>query len=116
MNAGYGQPFRPFALPDGRVVVPPEYGAWGQMIQRTTNPKNKDWDLYGGRGITVCMAWRCSFDKFLFDVGPKPEPHHEYCLDRLDNSRGYEPGNVAWVTWSESNRNRRPWKIKKQAA
>src|SRR5262245_25860846 len=36
----------------------PEYEAWLALIQRCTNPKNPRWKDYGGRGITVCDAWR----------------------------------------------------------
>lgn len=33
-----------------------------------------------------------------------------YWIDRIDNTKGYEPGNVRWVTPTESakNRKRRP--------
>jgi len=42
----------------------------------------------------------------LFDlIGPRPSPAHS--LDRIDNSRGYVPGNLRWATAREQNRNRR---------
>lgn len=31
-----------------------------------------------------------------------------YSIDRIDNSKGYEPGNCKWSTATEQNRNRRP--------
>ena len=82
-----------------------EYRAWSAMIQRCTNPKAHNWRYYGGMGIGVCDAWLHSFAAFLRDVGSAPEG----CwLDRIDNSKGYEPGNVRWATTAQSARNRRP--------
>lgn len=46
-----------------------------------------------------------SFEAFYCDVGPCPGP--EYTLDRIDNDRNYEPGNVRWATRAEQQRNKR---------
>lgn len=73
------------------------------MIQRCTNPNNPAWRLYGGRGITVCARWR-DFPAFLADMGERP---NGLTLDRIDNDRGYEPGNCRWATWSEQRSNQR---------
>ncbi len=83
----------------------PEYRAWVGMKARCLNPRNTHYRNYGGRGITVCAAWRDSFVTFLEHVGPRQSEGHE--LDRIDNERGYEPGNVRWVTPAENLRNRR---------
>jgi hypothetical protein len=52
----------------------------------------------------LCERWQ-DVEAFVADVGVKPSPDHE--IDRIDNSRGYEPGNVRWVTRSRNDRNRR---------
>jgi hypothetical protein len=53
----------------------------------------------------VCAKWRWSFSAFLDDVGRAPSKKHT--LDRIDNGKGYEPGNVRWATQKEQNRNKR---------
>jgi hypothetical protein len=52
----------------------------------------------------MCPEWRASFLVFLRDMGPRPSPKHS--IDRIDNGKGYEPGNVRWATWSEQMSNR----------
>lgn len=82
-----------------------EYRAWQQMRLRCLNPEHHNYPDYGGRGITVCDEWRHDPRPFFEHIGPKPTPQHE--LDRIDNDRGYEPGNVRWVTREVNSRNRR---------
>lgn len=52
----------------------------------------------------MCDEWLDSFENFLAALGPRPEGG---TLDRLDNSKGYEPDNCAWRTHTEQMRNRR---------
>jgi hypothetical protein len=68
---------------------------------RSKHPYFKD---YGGRGITVCGAWRRSFLAFYAHMGNCPEG---LSLDRIDNEGNYEPGNCKWSTALEQTRNRR---------
>jgi hypothetical protein len=83
----------------------PEYTAWAAMIQRCENPKNPGFPNWGGRGIRVCSRWRKSFAAFLADVGSRPDPH--FSLERINNERGYYPGNVKWQPRREQTRNTR---------
>lgn len=87
----------------------PEYLAWGSIIQRCTNPKNENYATYGGRGISVCAEWRASYEAFLADVGRRPSAEHS--IDRIDNDRGYEPGNVRWATSGVQARNTRSTRL-----
>ena len=73
---------------------------------RTNHPQYQD---YGGRGITVDPEFACpvtGFVAFLADVGKKPHP--SLTLERKCNDRGYEPGNLEWVSRSDNQKNRRP--------
>ncbi len=78
------------------------------MKTRCYNTKYRDYAHWGGRGITVCDAWRDDFAAFFAHVGVRPSRGHS--IDRIDNERGYEPGNVRWATYSQQNNNRRPFK------
>lgn len=83
----------------------PERDVWDNIIQRCTNPKNPNYKYYGDRGISICPAWRESFDVFLRDVGKRPSP--ELTLERVNNDGNYEPGNCIWDTFENQQFNRR---------
>lgn len=83
----------------------PEYTAWKGIVRRCTNPRFPGYRNYGARGITVCDEWRDDFPAFLAHVGPRPSPKHS--IDRIDNAKGYEPGNVRWATQTEQMLNTR---------
>lgn len=83
-----------------------EYLRWESMIRRCHNPRQQSYRFYGARGVAVCDDWRGSggFERFLAHIGPCPGK--AYSVDRIDNARGYEPGNVRWATQAEQQRNR----------
>ena len=81
-----------------------EYGVWKHIRQRCTNKNDKDFNNYGGRGITVCDRW-ADFKNFVQDMGTRPTKYHQ--IDRIDNSKGYGPDNCRWATCKANNRNRR---------
>jgi hypothetical protein len=89
----------------------PEYGIWAGMIQRCHNSHQALYSYYGARGITVHPDWRGpgGFERFLEHMGRRPSPIHS--VDRIDNSRGYEPGNVRWATRTEQMLNTRRARI-----
>jgi hypothetical protein len=81
-----------------------EKRSWQHMIDRCTNPKNRKYPRYGGRGIAVCKRWLNSQTSFLEDMGPKPSPAHT--LDRINNSAHYTPQNCRWADSRQQAANR----------
>lgn len=81
-----------------------EWAAWHRIKLRCYNKSHDSYVHYGARGITVCDRWRTSFEAFLADMGPMPPD--KPTIDRLDNSKGYEPGNCRWASVTEQNRNK----------
>lgn len=81
------------------------YRAWRSAKNRVSNPRAHKYLAYGARGVTMCDEWFHSFPAFYAHVGEPPTPMHS--LDRIDNARGYEPGNVRWATAREQVLNRR---------
>lgn len=82
----------------------PEFYIWSSMKQRC-DINNRNFKNYAGRGITVCEEWQESFEAFFAHVGPRPSPKHS--IDRIDNNKGYFPGNVRWATITQNARNKR---------
>lgn len=82
-----------------------EFNIWMGIKKRCYSQKNPSYKNYGGRGITMCQKWLFSFSAFLRDMGPIPSNRHS--IERLDNDRGYDPGNCVWLLRSLQNRNRR---------
>lgn len=82
----------------------PELNAWYGMKQRCYNPNYVGYMRYGARGITVCDEFLQSFEVFLAEVGIRPSPKHS--LDRIDNDKGYDVGNVKWATRIEQASNK----------
>lgn len=83
----------------------PEYRVWQGIKRRCLNPSNKDYPRYGGAGIGIADSLRDDFAAFLAEVGPRPSEKHQ--IDRIDNTRGYEPGNIRWATSTVNNANKR---------
>lgn len=81
----------------------PTYKSWEAMIDRCCNPRSQNFTDYGGRGIGVYAPWR-EFVSFLADMGQRPPAT---TLGRIDNNRGYEPGNVEWQSTAAQAYNKR---------
>jgi hypothetical protein len=88
------------------------YQTWTALLDRCNDVRAKGYPYYGGRGINVHEDWddgsTVGYEVFasyvLSTIGSRPEGH---TLDRIDNNRGHEPGNLRWATAVEQMANRR---------
>lgn len=99
----------PYKVKYGRTVVRRISAKLVNAKGRCTNPKNTGYANYGGRGI--CFSFptiRAATEWVLDNIGAPSTDLHS--LDRIDNNRGYEPGNLRWATPEEQNRNKRTYK------
>ena len=82
------------------------YRIWTDMLSRCCNDKHQQFSRYGGRGIKVCTLWLESYEAFrdyMIALPNCPEnaqqayAHLSHSLDRIDNTKGYVPGNVKYA-------------------
>lgn len=88
----------------GMANKDPLYSVWKGMRERCTNPNQKFWKRYGGRGIRVCSEWNdfVAFREWALSHGW----HKGLQIDRIDDCRGYSPDNCRIVTCKENNDHR----------
>lgn len=69
------------------------YMTWNDMMGRCYNLKNKHYQSYGGRGISVCIDWQ---DLANFISWAESTYIEGMTMDRINNDGNYEPTNIRW--------------------
>lgn len=77
---------------------------WKGIVERATCKTSSHYKRYGGKGIGIHKDWLV-YEVFAEYIGQPPTPEHS--IDRIDNSKGYEPSNVRWATAKEQAANRK---------
>jgi hypothetical protein len=75
------------------------YKVWNNMKQKCYNPKNDNFQYYGGKGIVVCEEWENfeNFKQWSEENGYKKG----LVLHRKKSDYDYEPLNCEWISKDE---------------
>lgn len=73
---------------------------------RCTNPSDAAYHNYGGRGITFDFASASAMAEWIVENLGYPKKGES--IDRIDNSKGYSPGNLRWASRTVQAQNKRP--------
>lgn len=85
------------ARPGESLVKTPAYKVWSRLVHGVINPNSREYIV----GIEVFEAWR-DFAKFLVNAGQPPKPGMAFA--RIDKTKGFVPGNCAWMSKSEASK------------
>lgn len=92
-------------LPTHGETKTPLYRCWLSVKTRCNNPAVAEYPRYGGRGITLCAAWR---DYVVFAEWARANGYrYGLEIDRIDNNGDYTPENCRFVTGKVNCNNRR---------
>lgn len=78
---------------------------WKNIRKRCLNANDPGFNLYGGRGISICPEWDdfSAFESWALTSGYRDD----LSIERLDVDGDYTPSNCVWATSQVQNENRR---------
>ena len=82
------------------------YKSWCKIKERCLNPNDNSYHGYGAKWITISEKFKDNFLAFYAEVGEPPINTSDWSIDRIDNTRGYEPGNLRWANSETQARNK----------
>ncbi|MCP4988678.1 MAG: hypothetical protein GY928_22295 [Colwellia sp.] len=80
------------------------YRIWSGIKQRCNNKKCVIYNRYGGKGIKIYKKWNDSYVEFR-DWALVNGYKNNLTIDRVNNKKGYYPGNCRWATDQQQNTN-----------
>ena len=81
------------------------YSIWQCMVRRCHDKTRENYSRYGGAGVVVCEQWRKDFISFL-EWSLVNGYADKLTIDRIDNTKGYEPSNCKWSNYFEQAQNK----------
>jgi hypothetical protein len=83
---------------------------WNAIKHRCQNPKCGSYRAYGAKGVTLAPAFQddVAFVNYMKSLPDCPEKiTDQHTIDRIDPTKGYEPGNLRFATQLQQMRNLR---------
>jgi hypothetical protein len=100
-NSSFNRSLNPLTKTKSRL-----YNIWRGMKKRCYLVSDKDYTLYGGRGIVICDEWKNNYDAFA-EWSINNGYNETLTIDRINTNGIYEPSNCRWVDMKTQERNRR---------
>lgn len=77
-------------------------------INRCHNPRDKNFERYGGRGIKVLDSWIHNVGEFIVYLERLSGANNpNLSIDRINNDYGYVPGNLRFASGGQQQRNQK---------
>jgi hypothetical protein len=70
------------------------YRAWQEINTYCSNPASFRYRDFGGQGIAVAPEWASDFERFLEDMGERPDGT---ILELIDRCGDFGPSNCRWA-------------------
>lgn len=78
---------------------------WMNMKSRCSNPNDKAYAYYGGKGIKVCDEWQTNFMAF-YDWSMSNGYSDNLTIERIDVNGDYMPNNCKWIPFCDQAKNK----------